>query len=231
MKTVNKSVLALGLTGLLFGAQALQTANADMAVAVRAGTFGYGADFDVGLIEDVLNVRLGYNTFDYSKTVEDTDVTYDGKLKIGAASAILDWHAFHGGFRLSLGAVQKGPKVDVTGKPTNGTYEINGETYSAADIGSLNGSIKMGDSVSPYIGIGWGNTVDKEDRVTFLLDIGAIHAGSPEATLNVTCGPVVPTNECNQLKADVEAERAQLEDDYSSYEWYPVISLGIAVRF
>lgn len=226
---MNKKTALLGVA--LIGALLSSSAMADMAVAVRAGTFGYGADFDVGLTK-TLNVRLGYNTFSYDQTMEDTDVTYDGTLKIGAASAILDWHAFSGGFRFSLGAVQKGPKIDVTGVPSaSATYEINDHIYSAAQIGSLKGTIKIGDSVAPYVGFGWGNTVDEEDRVTFLLDVGAIHTGSPKADLTVICGASVPTATCNQIRSDVNAEKADLEEEAKSYEWYPVVSLGFAVRF
>lgn len=201
------------------------------AVAVRAGSFGYGADVDFGLTK-TLNVRLGYNTFDYSRTVDDTDVTYDGKLKIAAASAIFDWHVFNGGFRLSFGAAEKGPKVDITGVPSsNNTYELNNHIYSANQIGSINGSIKIGDSAAPYIGIGWGNTVDEEDRFTFLLDLGVIHTGKPKTSLTVTCNSSLPSATCTQLQNDANAEKADLDNNLTGYEWYPVVSLGLAVRF
>jgi hypothetical protein len=226
---MNKSLAVLGLA--LLGALGSQPVLADVALAVRAGTFGYGPDFDIGLTKN-LTLRLGYNTFSYNRTVEDTDVTYDGKLKIGAASALVDWHVFNGGFRLSLGAVQKGPKIDVTGVPNaNAKYELNGHTYNASDIGSLKGTIKLGDSVAPYVGIGWGNTVDEADRVTFLFDIGAIHTGSAKTDLTVTCNPALPTATCDQVRSDVNAEKADLDDKAKDYEWYPVIAVGFAVRF
>ncbi len=225
----NKRIAILSATVL--GALLSNSAMADVGVGLRAGTFGFGAEFDVGLTE-TLNVRLGYNTFSYDYTMEDTDVVYDGTLKIGAASAILDWHVFNGGFRLSLGAVQKGPKIDVKAVPSaSATYEINDRVYTAAQIGSLTGTVKIGDSVAPYVGFGWGNTVDKEDRVTFLFDIGAINTGSPTAELNVTCGATVPTVTCNQIRNDVNAEKAELEEEAKDYEWYPVVALGIAIRF
>jgi len=225
---MNKYLVALSA---IAAALMSQTALADMAVGLRAGTFGVGADVEMGLTK-TLNVRVGYNAFSYSRTITDTDVTYDGKLKISAASAIFDWHAFNGGFRFSAGAVQKGPKVDVIGKPSStATYELNGQTYTAAQIGSLKGTIKLGNSVAPYVGIGWGNTVDKEDRVTFLLDLGVIHTGSAKVDLTVTCNPSVPVNTCDQIRSDANAEKLKLEDDASDYEWYPVINFGIAVRF
>lgn len=225
------TLLVTALAGGLLSSSAM----AGVGVGVRAGTFGFGADFDIGLTES-LNLRLGYNTFSYDETIEDTEVTYDGTLKIGAASAILDWHVFKGGFRLSAGAVQKGPKIDVTGVPAGGTtYTLGDSTYTSTQIGSLTGTIKMGDSTAPYVGFGWGNTVDAEDRITFLLDIGAINTGSAEASVTATCGTALNATQCAalqaQLRPDIDAEIAQLEEDAADYEWYPVISLGIAIRF
>lgn len=222
---------ALWVATLVVGGMASNAAMADVAVGVRAGTFGVGADFDIGLT-DTVNLRLGYNTFSYDQTVEDTDVTYDGTLKIGAASAIIDWHALGGGFRVSAGAVQKGPKIDVTGVPSgNNTYEINGRIYTATQIGSLQGTVEIGDSVAPYLGIGWGNTVDQDGRFTFLLDLGVIKTGTATASLDVICGATVPTATCTQIRNDVNAEKAELEDALDDYQWYPVVSLGFAVRF
>ena len=222
---------ALWVATLVVGGMASNAAMADVAVGVRAGTFGVGADFDIGLT-DTVNLRLGYNTLSYDQTVEDTDVTYDGTLKIGAASAIIDWHALGGGFRVSAGAVQKGPKIDVTGVPSgNNTYEINGRVYTAAQIGSLKGTVEIGDSVAPYLGIGWGNTVDQDGRFTFLLDLGVIKTGTASASLDVLCGATVPTATCTQIRNDVNAEKAELEDALDDYQWYPVVSLGFAVRF
>ncbi len=220
-----KTLGALVLCGLI---SSPAMADVNFATAVRVGSFGYGADFDIGLTKSV-NVRLGYNTFSLSRTINDTDVTYDGTFKIGAASAIFDWHVFNGGFRLSAGAVQKGPKIDVVGKPAaNGKFEFNGNTYDTADIGSANGTIKIGSSTAPYVGIGWGNTVDKEDRITLLLDLGAIHTGSPKVDLNFTCNNLP---NCSTFDQDIAAEKADLEDKAKKYEWYPVINLGLAVRF
>ncbi|MGC3980715.1 MAG: hypothetical protein QM808_05595 [Steroidobacteraceae bacterium] len=225
------AVLATAIAGALLSSSAM----ADVALGVRAGTFGYGADFDIGLTKSI-TLRLGYNTFDYSRTLEDTDVTYNGKLKISAASALFDWHVFNGGFRLTAGAVEKGPKIDVVGKPNaNNQFVIDGVTYSAAQIGNATGTVKMGDSVAPYLGIGWGNTVDEEDRVTFLLDIGAIHTGAPKAELNFTCNAaVIPPSSsanCATFNTRIANEKADLEEEAKDFEWYPVVSLGFAVRF
>ena len=228
-----KTLGALVLCGLI---SSPAMADVNFAVALRGGTFGYGADFDVGLTKSV-NVRLGYNTFSLSRTVDDTDATYDGTFKIGAASAIFDWHVFNGGFRLSAGAVQKGPKIDVVGVPSaSSTITIGGNPYSTqTQIAKVNGTIKLGNSTAPYLGIGWGNTLDEENRVTFLFDIGAIKTGTAKATLTATCSNTLASDTCaalqTQIAPDINTEITNLEDKAKKYQWYPVINLGLGVRF
>jgi hypothetical protein len=220
-------VRVLCAVGLLsYGAMA----SADVGVSLKAGTLGAGLDFNVGLTE-TLNLRLGYSMYDHDDTIDDSDVVYDGEIKLRNASALFDWHVFNGGFRLSFGAVGASTEIDIVGTPTGGTYEIGDEEFSAAEVGSLVGKVEMGNSVAPYVGIGWGNTVDKEDRVTFLFDIGAVYTGSPEVNLTARCGAAVPAPRCNELQQEVDREEAEIADDASIYEWYPVISLGLAIRF
>jgi hypothetical protein len=219
----SRALVATCLLG--FGA----AASADVGVSLRAGTLGAGADFNIGLAEK-LNLRLGYSLYDYDATVEDTDVVYDGELKLRNASVLLDWHVFGGGFRISLGAVGASTEVDVIGRPTGGFYDIGDRTFTAAEVGDLNGKLKMGNSVAPYLGFGWGNTVDKGGRITFLFDIGAIYTGTPEVDLNVRCGATTASR-CALLQQEVQREEDELSEDATEYELYPVVGLGLAIRF
>jgi hypothetical protein len=54
-----------------------------------------------------------------------------------------------------------------------------------------------------------------------------IFQGSPEAKLTAT-GPVADTP---QFRADAQAEVAELNADLRRYRYYPVLALGIGVRF
>jgi len=219
----SRMLLATCLLG--FGA----IANADVGVSLRAGTLGAGADLNVGLSEK-LNLRLGYSMYDYDAKIEDTDVVYDGELKLRNASLLLDWHVFGGGFRLSLGAVGANTEIDVVGRPTGGSYEIGDATFTAAEVGHVDGKMKMGNSVAPYLGFGWGNTVDKGGRITFLFDIGAIYTGAPELDLNVRCG-VATQSRCALLQQEAQREEDEMSEEATEYELYPVIGLGLAIRF
>ena len=217
-------LMAVGL--FAYGAMA----SADVGVSLRAGTLGAGAELNVGLTEK-LNLRLGYSMFDHDDTIEDTDVVYDAELKLRNASALFDYHVFGGGFRLSFGAVGAGTEIDVEAKPS-GTYEIGDEVFTASQVGRLFGNVKMGNDVAPYIGIGWGNTVDRQGRITILFDLGAVYTGSPEVNLTAVCAQTTQGQlACPQLQQEVEREEDEFADEATAYEWWPVVSLGLAIRF
>lgn len=222
------------ITNVVLGCAAFGTvtaAQADVALAARAGTLGIGAELAIGMTEK-LNLRVGYSAFDYSTDIEDTDVTYDGDLELRNPSALLDWYSFGGGFHVTVGAVGASTKAKGTGVPTGGTYEINGRVYPASSVGSLSTEIEASSSVAPYIGVGWGNPVDTAGRWTFLFDIGAVYYGSePDVVVNVNCGAALSNAQCTQLRNDVEAERLDLMDEVDTLTWYPVLNLGVSYRF
>jgi len=219
------------LLPLLAGLAVAGPAAADVAVGVRAGTPGLGIEVTFGLTE-TLNARMGYAAFNYDDEIEETDVTYDGKLKLRNPSLLLDWHPFKGGFHLSAGVVKANTKVKAEAEPTDDEFEFDDEVFQASEVGEVNGKIEMGKSIAPYIGLGWGNPVDKNGRVTFMFDIGAIYAGKPDVNLNATCGAAIAnTARCTQLLNAVQVEEDDLADEVDRFKWYPVLNLGIAVRF
>ncbi len=220
----------------LLSAAIASTAGADtpaMALDVRVGTTGIGVDYDLALGQS-FSARIGYSGFDYSHSVNSSDVGYDGKLKLSMLSGLFDWYAFNGGFHLTAGVVGNDTQLDVTGKPlAGGGYSINNTFYSSGEVGSLTGQMKFGYTASPYVGLGWGNPVGMGQHLHFLVDIGAIYGGTPNVSLSAACGSAAPagTPVCTQLQSDVQAERLKLQNDVTLIKWYPVLNLGLAYRF
>jgi hypothetical protein len=204
-------------------------ARADVGIYAKGGTLGLGGGVGVGLT-DTLRLRAGYTALKVSKDISQTDIDYSGDLKLGGGEAMLDWHPFHGIFRVTGGLTFNRNEVTVDAKPTNGTYELNGVTYLASEIGDLDGKIDF-KSTAPYLGIGWGDVVDKDGRLSFIADIGVLFQGSPDAKLSANCGPAVSPSECASIQSDIREEERELQDDADDFEFWPVVSVGVAYRF
>jgi hypothetical protein len=219
--------LAISLLSVI----ACTDAFAGPAVGVTVGTTGLGANVNVPLLP-ILGVRIGYSGFVYHHDINQTDVDYAGRLRFAEASGLLDWYVLAGGFRLTAGVYGGNSRVDVTGRPHDGTYTINGTTYNASQVGTVSGRLKFGDSVKPYVGLGWGNPF-RGGPLTFTFDLGAIYGGTPTVDLSAQCGPAAPPGSaaCTQVQNSLASERAQLASDVTVAKWYPVVNLGVAFRF
>jgi hypothetical protein len=216
--------------GTLLGARNNASA-VEVGAGVRAGTLGLGGDIDVGL-NNILTARLGFSGLTINQTVNVTDVTYGGKLKLSIPYAMIDVFPFSGGLRVTAGAVGSGPKFDVVARSNgSGSYVLNRTQYSGAELTSLSGQFKFSNSVAPYVGVGYGNVASSSHRLTFLADLGVMYGGTPEITLNATCSPSASATTCRKLVTDVGAEGRKLQADVTFLRWYPVVSLGLGYRF
>jgi len=197
---------------------------ADTSIGVRAGTLGLGIELSYP-ISQRLGVRLNADSFKYSRTFNQDNIDYDGKATLKTASLLADWYPFANNFRLSAGPLYNGNKLALSGKPTGGSFTINGNTYTAAEVGSLDGQVDF-KKFAPYAGIGYGRPIGTGLSLTF--DLGMVFQGTPQATLTATCGT---TPNCAQLQSDAAAQQATLNDKIKDFRYYPVLSLGLAYTF
>ena len=218
MKACLVATLAMGAAGAAHAA----------GVGLRAGTTGLGADIGFSLMP-TLSARLGYSGLSYSRTIDVTDVDYDGKLRLSNFNALLDFSPLPGPFRITGGFIFNDNKVDVTGKPSSGTYTLNGNVYPAAAVGSLSGTVKAGNRAAPYLGIGYGNVAGL--GINFYFDLGVMFQGTPSASLSASCGSAVPASLCSQVQRDVAAEQSKLQNEISGFKYYPVANIGITIGF
>lgn len=201
---------------------------ADVAATIGLGTTGLGLHLTTP-VAPKLNARVGLNyaNYDYDGSTDDLD--YDFKLKLSTVDALLDYHPFDGAFRLSGGVVYNGNRIDAHAKPTSdGTYTINGRSYSAAQAGDLSGKIDFR-KTAPYLGIGWGNAL-KAGGWSVGMDLGVTFQGAPKTQL-VNNGCTAPAFVCTQIASDVAVENAKLADDAKDFKLYPVLRVGVSYRF
>jgi len=217
------------VAGVALFLAASPAAWADVGVLLKAGTLGAGLDVSKG-ISETLALRLQANAFSYDEDITESDVEYSADLDLKSAGLLLDWHPFSGVFRVSAGAYWNGNETAATGRPTSGNYVINGQSYTSAEIGSLNGQIDFSE-VAPYLGIGFGSAPKAGRGMSFSFDLGVLYQGEPNVGLTVACGAGLPPATCTQLQNDVAAEAVALQDELKDFKFYPVVSFGIGYRF
>lgn len=218
----------LAMTGSLVMLLAASTSQAfeAPAVGINAGSFGPGLDISMPILPNRLNVRVNGNYLSQDYTLEDTDATYDAKVKLQTMGALLDFYPFKGRFRLSTGLYYNGNQLDLTATPNGqSSYTFNGQTYTSDEVGSATGKMTF-NKAAPYIGLGFGNPVKKDGGFGFMSNLGVMYQGAAKVSLQGTGAAADP-----RLAADIEAERKKVEDEASKYRWYPVLSFGVSYGF
>jgi hypothetical protein len=201
-------------------------APADTSLGIRGGTLGAGVELSYAVSQRAA-LRLGTDRYNRTQTSTEDNIEYDAKLKLQTASLMFDVFPFANNFRVSLGALWNGNKLTMKGKPTGGTFTINGTTYNASDVGSLDAAVDF-KKAAPYLGIGYGRPIN--GGLSFIFDAGVLFQGSPRSKIDVTCTSAVPAL-CAQLQSDAAAEQANLDESLHRFKYYPVISLGLAYTF
>ena len=207
------AVLALLLSGNAF---------ADFGVGFKAGTLGLGVEGRYKPLPNI-DVRVGANVYDYDSTDSYAGVDYDATLNLETFYATANLSFPLSPLRVTAGLFSNGNEVNMTSLDT-ATFDIGGNTYTAAEVGTLTGSTSFG-STSPYVGIGYD--FELFGKVGLNLDLGLLWQGEPEVSL-IADGLLAtdPT-----FQSSLEAERLAIEDDISDYKAWPVISLGFVYNF
>ncbi|MBL1292710.1 MAG: hypothetical protein COB61_002455 [Thiotrichales bacterium] len=158
-----------------------------------------------------INGRLGINALDVGLTqLDEESAAYNVDFGLNSWSALLDWHPFKGGFRLSGGVLHNQPGDRQQVDPYTGL--ATGNALSENELGSLNSVIEL-EGTTPYLGIGWGNALIKSGRLGFLVDLGVVFQDDGEVGFSGAGQDVSLTN--------------RLDD----YGYLPVFSLGLSYQF
>jgi len=199
-------------------------------VTPKVGTQGAGADLGYRLSPKwVVRGNANYFTYSHDDTIKDVD--YDADPTLTTIGALLDFHPFENGFRISGGAYYNGNEMDLNARLSKKvSYKIGDHTYTKEEMGSLDGKVEY-NSFAPYFGIGWG-TSTSSGNWAFSMDLGGMYHGSPDVDLSAKNqekfdelgGPD------RDLNKDIERERQKIENEMD-YSIYPVVSVGVTYRF
>ena len=219
-----RSRILIPLVGMTLLALPL-SAQADILIAGRAGSLGLGIEV-AKLITPNIGIRGGAYRFSHTISRSESDVDFDADLKFKGMTGLVDLYLSpRGSFHFTGGIMSAPAEVNATGKPTGGTYTFDGTEYTAAQVGTVTGTGRWPKTM-PYAGLGWGTPASRKGGITMLLDLG-VGIGKP--TIGLSASAATPGS---ALAQDVEEERLKIQADVNKYlKVYPVISLGLAIRF
>jgi len=194
-------------------------ADLGLAVGVKGGTLGGGVELSKSLWGPFA-LRLGLNKLNYTlnDSIPDKDMKYDMDINLSSWSAIIDYHPWHGVFRLSGGVINNDNAFVSTIQSTK-NYTAGGRTFTTEDQGTLTATIDW-DPMVPYVGIGWGDSTEKGKFFGVNVDFGAMFQNSPKVTLDGT----------NMMEA-MESEAPKIAKHLEGAKTWIVASLGFSFNF
>jgi hypothetical protein len=224
-------------------------------IGVKLGTLGVGIQGAVAVANRV-NVRGGFNVFNYDHNFDQSGQTVAGSLKLQSVEANLDL-LIGGGFRFSPGVLlYNNNHVDGTITVASGTqFSIGGQNYTSGDIRTNNSNPITGtasmtfNKFSPMLAIGFGQLVPRSGRhFSVQFDLGVVFEDAPTVTLDYggtgCISPIPPgasaaqlAQLCQPIKSQlnittqIASEQQKFSDAVSILKYYPILSLGFGWRF
>ena len=210
-------------------------------IGFTTSLLGMGADVAIPVTQRS-NVRVGFSTFNYSRTFDKDGVSYGGKLGLHSVQALYDFFPFAGAFHISPGALlyngnQVSAKANV---PGGGSFSLGGSDYISSTSDPISGSGKIAfNKAAPMLLIGFGNLARRSERhfgMTF--DIGAAYQGAGRTSLNFAGSACDSTGvNCHDIASDptfqsnIVSEQSKINRSISPFRFYPVISIGFGYKF
>ena len=213
-------------------------------IGVKGSFLGGGAEAAARVTHHI-NVRGGFNMFDYSRTFNKDGVAYGGQLDFKTVEGHLDYFPFAGSFHVSGGV------LDYVGNPitanatlsATNSFTLGGVTYYSSPSVPATGNGKINfNQASPTATIGWGNLVPRKAGKHFSVPVklGVAFQGSPKAALNINgqlCTGPSGTGTCANAATDptilsnIVAEQTKINNSMKFFKMYPIISVGFGYAF
>lgn len=216
------------MTAALFvsaGSAMAQSAEPGVAVGATVGTAGVGLDVQIKL-GPIFTLRGSLDRLTYAADESYDGIDYQADLAFDTFGGFIDMHPLANGLLISGGAYVGDRNIALAATPT-GPVNIGGQTFSPAQVGTLNGTIKLGD-VAPFVGIGWDDTFYRSGRWGFRAVAGVAWSDKPDVALTSTGGSLSndPT-----FRARLQDESQQITEESEGYGLFPVVQVGLNYKF
>ncbi len=197
-------------------------ADDDVWFGAKAGTLGVGIEGTWAPLP-WFDLRGGANTFSFDADGTEAGIDYDGEIDLRSFYATANLRVPLSPFRFTAGLYNNGNEISLRSRAGD-SFEIGNQTYTAAEVGTLRAGADF-DTLAPYVGVGLDFRL--ADTIGLNFDAGVLQQGSASVSMSAD-GPLAGDA---LFQAELESERAELEDELDDYDLYPVVSIGISWNF
>ena len=206
-------------------------AAADSPIPIAVGgslsTLGPGLSLTAGIEPNFLTVELDAALIAYSHSIASNGSTYSGTNHLVSLGLLGNVYPFANPFHLSAGAYYLDRHQPINLHLEGVDYRINGQSYTPAELTSLNGRVEYSHG-APYLGIGWGNpTVSAGWHSSGRL--GVLYEGKPR--VDFVGATTLTGAQRDALYNNLDIQRHGLQHDLSSFPVYPVVGFSVDYRF
>ena len=223
---VLRAKFAVLLLGLMTAGSA--TAGDNLSMGIKAGTLGVGLEATWRPIP-WLDLRAGANMFDHDDSGSQAGINYDATLELQTYYLTGNFLFPVSPFRVTVGAFSNGNELQMVSMDQASYVVGNSPPLSSTEVGTLRSTTYFED-VAPYLGVGFDFSI--AGKVGLNLDFGVLWQGEPLVSLT-SDGTLAndPTIIGDTFRAELEAERLELETEFEDFKAWPVVSVGFTFNF
>jgi len=227
---MNPHRVVLGIAaGVLAGRGMASVAAEGLAVGLDAGTLGAGVSLSKALEPNMLSVELDLNApLQRSYSLNNGGTHYSGALRVQGIGLLAHYSPWSNLFHFSAGVFYDNNHVSMTAQPTDGSYLLDGQSFTSSQLSSLRGEIRL-DPVAPYLGIGLGDSTGSPGW-HLSANAGLLYQGT-RVDLSGSTPYATGSAAYNTLFAAMDAQRQRISSDVSDLKWYPALTLGLHYCF
>lgn len=229
------------LTGFAHTARANTGTETPFVASIRLGTLGIGPELELHNKQSHFGVRADFDTFNfgidniYTAKVNVTayDETQhihtplDANYKTMNGSLYGDYYPWKTGFRVTSGLTFNRNVLSGSGSSRDGAV-FGSHAYSASDLGTMKATVRQG-LVNPYLGVGFSTEI--LPHLTFSGDAGMLFTGAVHSSLNWSGSSTLPASFAAEYNSKIGSVRSDFRSKTHSFEYYPVVMLGLGYRF
>lgn len=221
-------IRAVAVAAALLSLTSVQPAAAQdspLAVGLQGGVPGVGLSAEFWLTRGLV-LRGSYDLLEMGRGDSYDDIDYQAKIDFKSPGAFVEWHPTASALMISAGAYFGDRNIKLDAAPA-GTTNIGGVNYTASQVGTLNGEIKLA-STAPFVGVGYDNTFTGMGRWGLRAVVGAAVGDAPQVNLSSNGGTL--SNDAT-FRARLADEANSIQADAEDYKILPVVQLGLTYRF